>query len=235
MINVILADHERIFRVGMASALAAEDDIRIVGQPHTADQLIHGLQSFRAHVLVLSSAFLGCIDRIKRTCTGQHTAILQLEDYGEMMLTQVPPDVQGIMQRSADGATVVYCIRQLARGGRVVRLVPSNSRQNGDESVGMRVRQRLSPRELSIVSHVVQGFKNREIAIRLGTTEQSIKNALRKIFDTTGVFGRLELALFVLHHQTLVGAQVGAPANSGITSVASLQRHWEAGRKPTIH
>ena len=31
MINVILADYQRIFRIGMASALAAEDDIRIVG------------------------------------------------------------------------------------------------------------------------------------------------------------------------------------------------------------
>ena len=41
------------------------------------------------------------------------------------------------------------------------------------------------------------------IALRLGTTEQVIKNYLRSVYDKTGVSDRLELALFTIHHRIL--------------------------------
>jgi DNA-binding CsgD family transcriptional regulator len=116
----------------------------------------------------------------------------------------------------------------------VVRLSHTNSHDVEQDSVGLRVRQRLTLDELSIVSYVVQGHKNRDIAIRLGTTEQSVKYALRKIFDKTGVFGRLELALFVMHHRTLVGVEMDARPMRGHASMVSLQRPRESGPRPTV-
>ncbi len=201
MINIILADHQRIFRIGMANALASEDDIRIVGQPHSIEQLLNGLKQFRAHVLVLSSAFLDSLAEIKEACAAQQTAILVLEESVPAIPSQFSLDVPGVLQRSADQSTIVRCIRHVARGGRVVRFVRSQAPELGQDSVGFRVRQRLSPIDLRIISLVVQGLKNREIAFRLGSTEQGVKNSLRRIFDKTGVSDRLELALFVLHHR----------------------------------
>jgi len=37
MINIIIADHQAIFRAGVAKVLAVEDDLRIVGQPQTTE------------------------------------------------------------------------------------------------------------------------------------------------------------------------------------------------------
>ena len=65
---------------------------------------------------------------------------------------------------------------------------------------------RLTPKELKIVALIVQGCKNKEIAVRLMTTEQVIKNYLRSIYDKTGVSDRLELALFTIHHRILAEA-----------------------------
>jgi DNA-binding CsgD family transcriptional regulator len=76
----------------------------------------------------------------------------------------------------------------------------------GEDMVGTRVRDRLTPKEMRIVALIVQGCKNREIAARLKTTEQVIKNYLRSIYDKTGVSDRLELALFTLHHRVLAEA-----------------------------
>ena len=75
-----------------------------------------------------------------------------------------------------------------------------------EDSVGSRVRDRLTPKELKIVALIVQGCKSKEIAIRLSTTEQVIKNYLRSIYDKTGVSDRLELALFTIHHRILAEA-----------------------------
>ena len=46
-------------------------------------------------------------------------------------------------------------------------------------------------------------MRNKEIAYQIGTTEQVIKNYLRKVYDKLGVSDRLELALYCLHHQIL--------------------------------
>ncbi len=75
-----------------------------------------------------------------------------------------------------------------------------------EDLVGIRVRDRLSKKELRIIALVVHGFKNREIASRMETSEQVVKNSLRSIFDKIGVSDRLELALFVLHHRMLAHA-----------------------------
>ena len=72
-----------------------------------------------------------------------------------------------------------------------------------DDFVGARVRDRLTPKELRIVALIVQGFKNKEIATQLGTTEQVVKNYLRNVYDKIGVSDRLELALFTIHHRIL--------------------------------
>ncbi|MGB0064362.1 MAG: LuxR C-terminal-related transcriptional regulator, partial [Terracidiphilus sp.] len=62
---------------------------------------------------------------------------------------------------------------------------------------------RLSPKEMSIITCITQGKRNKEIAFQLGTTEQVIKNYLRKIYDKLGVSDRLELALYCLHNKII--------------------------------
>ena len=48
-------------------------------------------------------------------------------------------------------------------------------------------------------------MKNKEIALRVGTTEQVVKNYLRKVYDKLGVADRLELALYCLNHRVVEG------------------------------
>jgi DNA-binding NarL/FixJ family response regulator len=233
MINLILADHEKIFRIGMAAALSSEDDIHIVGQPHTSGQLLDGLEKVRPHVLVLSSAFLGCLDTIKQSCKYHQTAMLFLQDHDDGPTPSA--DFDGVLGRSADEKTAVRCVRHLARGGRVIRRTPLASRCESADEIGKRVRDRLTKWELGVVSYVVGGYKNREIARRLGTTEQSIKNSLRAVFDKTGVYGRLELALFVLHHGALNAASSKTFRSPHLASMTDLQRRWDGNGSFAIH
>ena len=55
-------------------------------------------------------------------------------------------------------------------------------------------------------------MKNKEIAQRVGTTEQVVKNYLRKVYDKLGVADRLELALYCLNSRVLQDAKQAAPA-----------------------
>jgi len=58
----------------------------------------------------------------------------------------------------------------------------------------------LNQRELEIVSGVVAGYYNKEIAEYFKISEDTVKHHLSKIFDKLGVSTRLELALFAVNH-----------------------------------
>ena len=64
----------------------------------------------------------------------------------------------------------------------------------------MQPRDRLTAKELQVATLVWEGLTNREIAVKIGTTEQVVKNYLRSTFDKIGVWSRLELAMYVASH-----------------------------------
>jgi DNA-binding NarL/FixJ family response regulator len=64
----------------------------------------------------------------------------------------------------------------------------------------LRRRFRLSPRELQVLELLFEGLPtNREIADRLGTTENAIKAAVRTMFLKTGTRSKHELAIKALY------------------------------------
>ena len=62
-------------------------------------------------------------------------------------------------------------------------------------------RYRLTPRQVQIVNAVASGSTNRDIAQRLGISEDTVKQHLTAIFDKCGVSSRLELALLAVHQK----------------------------------
>jgi DNA-binding NarL/FixJ family response regulator len=69
-----------------------------------------------------------------------------------------------------------------------------------DESAVMTPCEGLNPSENQISILVWEGLTNREIGKIVGTSEQVIKNHLRRAFDKLGVWSRLELAMYVASH-----------------------------------
>jgi DNA-binding NarL/FixJ family response regulator len=211
MINVIIADHQAIFRAGIAKVLAVEEDIRVVGHPKSSHQLLNTLKKLRARVLILSTSFLPQLPEIQAITNVRNVALLMLVENTETASDFMRMGVQGAIYRCAGGNIVVEAVRQLSRGE------PYLQNRNIDtdvpeDPVGTRVRDRLSDRELRIISAVVQGFKSRDIAMELYTSEPMVKKALRNIYDKIGVSDRLELALFTIHHRILAEATASVPA-----------------------
>jgi DNA-binding NarL/FixJ family response regulator len=103
---------------------------------------------------------------------------------------------------------LVRCVRRIAAGetwidNQSVNWVIEAYRAQAAALVSPRSQPRLSPKEMAIITCITQGKRNKEIAFQLGTTEQVIKNYLRKIYDKLGVSDRLELALYCLHNKII--------------------------------
>ena len=126
----------------------------------------------------------------------------------ELTLDLFRRGAHGIVSREVEPEIMVDCLRKVVGGGtwldsQAVHWVMDAFRNQGNRPAGSRPKVQLTPKETLIVSCVTQGMKNKEIALRVGTTEQVVKNYLRKVYDKLGVADRLELALYCLNHHVV--------------------------------
>ena len=214
MLKLILADNQAIFRAGIAKVLAVEDEMRIVAQAQTPEQMIMAQEKVRAAVLIAAGGFHSDFNAIVQSANRNRTRIVVLADTGESAQRYMASGAHGVVYRNVTSPALVDCVRKVARGENWVQDIAVPSELTENDMVGLRVRDRLTAKELRIVALIVQGYKNKEIASQLGTTEQVIKNYLRKVYDKIGVSDRLELALFTIHHRILNEAAAATAASS---------------------
>lgn len=212
LIRVIVADSEPIFRVGMRKIFALEDDIRVVAQAENSTQTVSSAAKFSADLLLFESVLSPTpADVISQVLTAAPTLKIILivpEMSEEETVEYLRRGVRGIVTRSIAPDLLVKCIRKVAAGetwldNKGVNWVIEAYRAQATQLTNPRTRVRLSPKELWIISGVTQGLRNKDIAQEVGTTEQVVKNYLRKIYDKIGVSDRLELALYCMHHRLL--------------------------------
>jgi DNA-binding NarL/FixJ family response regulator len=173
------------------------------------------LDKFKAAVLVVAGGFIADFNSVVAATTAAKTRLIALADTGEAASKYIAAGAHGVIYRNVTSSALVDCVRKVARGESWIQDIAVPSELTENDMVGMRVRDRLTAKELRIVALIVQGYKNKEIATQLGTTEQVIKNYLRNVYDKIGVSDRLELALFTIHHRILAeaaAATTGTPA-----------------------
>ncbi|HEY0757860.1 MAG TPA: response regulator transcription factor [Acidisarcina sp.] len=210
MNKVILADNQAIFRAGTAKVLAMEDDIRIIAQCADGDRLFHAVDTFRGAVVVFAGSLRLDVSRLTEHARLAGSRVVVIAENSENGNQYITAGVHGVVYRSVTGAALIDCVRRIIHGDTCVQAAAQGMEAQEEDLVGARVRDRLTAKEMKIVALIVQGCKNKEIAIRLGTTEQVIKNYLRSVYDKTGVSDRLELALFTIHHRMLAEAAAEA-------------------------
>lgn len=209
-IRVILADSQAIYRVGMSKIFAAEGDLHIVAQVEKLEDLRSLPRGASADVLVLEGNLLaGTTDAIPEIVSlmPEVKIIVQTSASDEAHTVEMyRKGVRGIIPRSISPELLVRCVRKIASGetwidNKSVNWVIEAYRSQAVALTDPRLQPRLSLKELNIIALITQGKRNKEIASQIGTTEQVVKNYLRKIYEKLGVSDRLELALYCLHHQ----------------------------------
>jgi len=206
MNKIILADSQAIFRAGTAKVLAMDEEMRIIAQCTDLDRLHHAITTFPGSVVLFASSMRADLTRLRMLMDTTGSRGIVIAENNESAATYLQQGFRGVIFRNVNGPTLVECVHRVAAGETWIPPQLMRSESVEDDMVGTRVRDRLTPKEMRIVALIVQGCKNREIAIRLKTTEQVIKNYLRSIYDKTGVSDRLELALFTIHHRVLAQA-----------------------------
>ncbi|WP_433965062.1 response regulator [Tunturiibacter gelidiferens] len=119
-IRVILADSQAIYRVGMKKVFALEDDIRVVAQVETLQNLYAALQRYPTDVVLLEGQLIsGTIDAIPELVRQAPEAklIVQVTEADESNTVELyRRGVRGVVPRSISPDLLVKCVRKIAEG-----------------------------------------------------------------------------------------------------------------------
>src|SRR5579863_9418854 len=242
-VRVIVADTQAIFRAGLRKVFALEDDIRVVGQAETLAQAQSAVKKFSSDVMIFEAALaqnpVEAVADLLRQNPPLRIVVVTPASEEELTLELFRRGAHGIVSREVEPELLVDCLRKVMAGdtwldNQGVRWVMQAYRNQSTRNAGSRPKVQLTPKETLIVSCVTQGMKNKEIALRVGTTEQVVKNYLRKVYDKLGVADRLELALYCLNHHVVDNTKVPAlPADANGAAANRAAHAAAAGASPT--
>jgi DNA-binding NarL/FixJ family response regulator len=211
-IRVILADSQAIYRVGIRKVFAIEDDLRVVAQADSLENLRAAIERYPTDIVLMEGGLLAgsaqAIPDLLRLAPDVKLIVQTVAADENQTVELYRRGVRGIVSRSISPDLLVRCVRRIAAGetwidNQSVSWVIEAYRAQAAALVNPRTQPKLSPKEMAIITCITQGKRNKEIAFQLGTTEQVIKNYLRKIYDKLGVSDRLELALYCLHNKII--------------------------------
>jgi DNA-binding NarL/FixJ family response regulator len=216
-IRVILADGQVIYRVGIRKIFGLEDNIRVVAQAENLGQAMSAVIKHPADVILLETSMCpnpadAITEILKQAPTAKVVMVTSTPNQDDT-IEYIRRGARGVVIRSITPELLVRCVRKVAEGEswldkQGITRVFDAYRAQSTQLTTASPQPRLSEKELLIISGVTQGMRNKEIAHEVGTTEQVVKNYLRKIYDKLGVADRLELALFCVHRQLLGNVQL---------------------------
>jgi len=213
-IRVLLVSEQSLLRQGIEHLLSGIEDIDISGIAGVNNGVLPCIDALPPDVAVLDTdgSFensLKLASRIK-----QHSPYI-----GIIMLTSNPSDEQlfqalkfhaaDYLDKKAETKELVDRIRRVARGEhpineslatrpKVAERVLSQFQRLSWQSEAEEYMSPLSPRETEILDYVAQGYLNKQIAIKLGISEQTIKNHVTSILRKLNVNVRTEAVVLAI-------------------------------------
>jgi DNA-binding NarL/FixJ family response regulator len=199
--RILIGDNQVVYRAGIAEVLSGLNGIAIVARCSDWSQLFEAISRNQHATVIAASTLRPDWSRLMELISCAQSRLIVVAENVESYAEFTAQGASGVIFRDSTLRVLRNCVRHVAAGKRYG--TPAIITPDQEDIVGSNVRNRLTPKELRILSLLVQGCRNREIATRLNTTEQVIKNYLRAVFDKAGVSDRYELALFTIHHRAL--------------------------------
>jgi len=214
-IRLVVVDDHPLFRQGVIDTLSLEPDMEVVGQASRGDDALEIIRTLRPDVAILDVNLPGLNGQQVTHRAAQErlpTRILLLTGYDDLE-QEIHAALAGASAYCAKDVAppqLLKAIREISRGNYVIHeqvFTHTEMKRWLDKQIAGAKRpysepgtpfHPLSAREMEVLSCVVQGMSNKEIAAILGISHQTVKNHVTSILRKFGVEDRTQAVVYAL-------------------------------------
>jgi DNA-binding NarL/FixJ family response regulator len=202
--SVFLLCGNRLLRESVARILNKKPDFQVIVSRAAAHDSTPEVADIGADVVVLDSLQLLAEDKIfvpNRNNRSIKCVLVAMEDDQRRFLTAIRRGALGYVLQDASAAEVVTAIRAVSHGeavcpARYARVLFDYFASHSTVAINNEVRGNLglTRREEQLLPLIERGMTNKEIAIQLNLSEQTVKNHIHRILRKVGVENRLSIS-----------------------------------------
>jgi Response regulator containing a CheY-like receiver domain and an HTH DNA-binding domain len=208
-VRILIADDHAVFRYGLRTLLESESGFTVVGEAVDGSEVVPLATALKPHVLMLDLAMprltgIEVLRELSSSANGQmRTIVVTAAIEKRQIIEALQLGARGILLKSGAMELVTKCVEKVLANefwvGREVVTGLVDYLQKMTTGMEQRVgpgSPDFTPREREIVSAILAGRMNKEIAAQLLISEDTVKRHLSNIFAKAGVSNRLELAIW---------------------------------------
>lgn len=208
MIRVFLADDHTLLRQGLRRILAEDPTLTVVGEAADGNEAVTQACALNPDVILMDVWMPGlngieATRRIREACPGVQIIMLTVSDRDADLFGALKAGARGYLLKNAEAQQVLEAIHRVAAGEAI--LPPALAARVLDEFVKLTAKQpsgaiggaeTLSEREAAVLRLVAQGLSNKEIAVHLSLSENTVKTHVRHILEKLHLRSRTEAAAY---------------------------------------
>lgn len=196
-IRVLLVDDHFVVRTGLASSLSLESDIASVREASSVDEALDLCRTEPPDVVVMDWRMPGKngvegTAAIRSTYPGTKVVMLSAFDGEEDIYSAVQAGASAYLTKSASREEILEAIRTSRSGG---SYFPATV---GAKLAARIQRPEISPREREVVTLILRGLSNKEIATELGLSEATVKLHIAHVMNKLSARDRTHAASIAL-------------------------------------
>ncbi len=215
-ITVMVVDDHPLFREGLSKIFSLEDDFQVIAEESDGEKALTAAREMQPDVVIIdinlpSMNGLQVTRLLKSDRTGIAVIMLTAYHDEEQVLHAMRAGASAYYPKDVEPATLVDVVRKIVQGYYIVgdQVFDQAGLRNwldarveaatgpymvdpGEHFVP------LSPREMEILQFVTRGMSNKQIALELGISHQTVKNHMTSILKKLDVEDRTQAAVYAL-------------------------------------
>ncbi len=215
IIKVVIVDDHPFFRQGVRDVLNAESDIQVVGESGDGYAALALLKNLRPDVVLMDVNLpklngLQITQKIKSVCADVNVIILTAYDDEEQIYRAIRLGASAYFAKDVEPAHLLDTIRAVAAGYYVIANEHMTPAQAEQWLLELYRRYGITPedttfspltnRQMEILELIIEGLSNKEIAMRLSISQQTVKNHVTSILAKLNLSDRTQAAIYALRH-----------------------------------
>ena len=195
--RILVVDDHPLLRLGVAAIIDAQSDMRVIAQAGTGEEAVRLFRKHRPDITMMDLRLPGmsgleALRAIRQEDPHAKCLVLTTYEGDEDIHQALAAGALGYIIKGMSHETLVDALRRVRSGS--LFLPPPVMRSLADRTPNLD----LSPREREVLSLIVRGESNKEIANELGITEATVKCHVSVILQRLGVNDRTQAVIAAL-------------------------------------